>query len=208
MLGYPFDDMRTLFEQRHIPLLGGVPETREKFVHIMPLPLERDLQQGLQESGILTQLVQHLKENGFGQYQDNSGLNGLYGENTGNIFLETFQGSDALILEKELESGVLAVVVEPDPETTLFDKVIILSDPTLLQQNGLRRIYPALLHGGVFIPESIQVGKPILEGKDQAEVFLFRKKFSAMPPIWIVSLIGPVMLIFLLNIGKWTIPDG
>ena len=141
----------------------------------MPLSLERDLQQGLQKGRILTHLVQHLKENGFGQHLNNSGLNGLYGENTGNIFLETFQRSNTLILEKELEGGVLAIVIEPDPQTTRFDKVIILSDLALLQQNGLRRKHPPLLHRGVFLPKRAQLGKPILKGKDQWPVIVTLK---------------------------------
>jgi hypothetical protein len=147
----------------------------------MPLPLERDLQQGLQEGRILTQFVQHLKKNGLGQHLDNSGLNRLYGENTRNIFLETFERSNTLILEKELEGGVLAIVIEPDPETALFDKVIILSDLTLLQQNGLRRRHPPLLHRGIFFPKRAQVGEPVLEGKDQTKVFFNSLTVSQAP---------------------------
>ena len=175
MLGYPLHDMRPLPEQRNISLLGRVPETRKKFVHVMPLPLERDLQQGLQKLRILTQFVQHLKKNDFRQHLHDSGLNGLYGENTGNIFLETFQRSNTLILEKELERGVLAIVIEPDAETALFDKVIILSDLTLLQQNGLRRKDTPLLHRGVLFPKRAQFGEPILEGKDQWPVIVMMK---------------------------------
>jgi hypothetical protein len=171
MLGYTLYDMGPFIEQHKIALLRRIPETREEFVHIMPLPLERDLQQRLQELGILTQLGKHLKKNGFGQHLDDGGLDGLYRKNAGNILLETFQRCNPLVLEKELEGGVLAIVVEPDPQTTLLDKVIVLSDLPLLQQNGLGRKDPPLLHRGVLVPKRVKVREPILEGKDQRDFF-------------------------------------
>ena len=68
---------------------------------------------------IHTQLIkiyappEHVVEHGLGQDMNGAWLDGLYGKQTGYVLLKTLQGCNAFVFKKELDGGILPVVVKP-----------------------------------------------------------------------------------------------
>lgn len=166
VLWYPLDDVGPVLYKVDIALFRRIADTGEEFVHIMTLPLKGDLQQGFQEPRIFSHLVYHLGKELFGKHLYRGRLDRFYREYTGDILLKAFQGRNTLVLKKELNGSILSVVVEPKPETALFDKIIVLCRFTLVQQNGPGRKYRTLLQRGILIPKVIQVGEPLFKSED------------------------------------------
>jgi hypothetical protein len=165
VLRYPLNDVRSVFDEINIALDRSVPDPGEEFVHVMPLPLERDLHQGLQKIRVLIQFLQHGIEHRLRKDLNNARLNGLYRKGAGDILLKTFQGGNTFVLKKKLKGRILFMIVKPHPETTLFDEIVILSDLAFPQQGRLRGVFYPLLQRGIFLPIRVQVGKTIFERK-------------------------------------------
>lgn len=165
MLGYPPNDVRSLLDKIAIALYRCISDPGEEFVHVMSLPLGRDLHQGLQEIGVLIQFLHHREKRGSGENLDNARLNGFYRKRAGDIFLEAFQGRNAFILKEKLKGRILSTIVKPHPQTTLFDEIVVLGNLAFTQQCRFRGIFNPLLQRNVFLPIGIQVGKTIFECK-------------------------------------------
>ncbi len=165
MLRYPLNDVRPVFDEIHIALYRCISDPGEELVHVMSLPFERDLHQGLQEVRVLIQFLQHGIEHGLREDLNNAWLNRLYRKCTGDILLKTFQGGNAFVLKEKLKGRILFLIVKPHPETTLFDEIVVLSDLTFAQQGCFRRIFYPLLQRNIFLPIRVQVWKTIFERK-------------------------------------------
>ena len=168
MLGYPLNDVRSVFDEIDIALYRCISDPGKEFVHVMPLPFERNLHQRLQEIRVLIQFLQHSIEFSLRKDLDNARLNSFYSKHTGDVLLKTFQGGNALILKEKLEGRILSVVVKPHPETTLFDEIVVLGDLAFLQQDLFCRVFHPLLQRRVFLPIRVQVGKTVFERKQHS----------------------------------------
>ena len=157
--------MRSVFDKIDIALYRCIPDPREEFVHIMSLPLERDIHQGLQEVRVLIQFLQHSIEHSFREDLDNARLDRFYRKRTGDVLLKAFQGRNAFVLKEKLKGCIFFVVIKPHPETTLFDEIVVLSDLAFLQQHRFRGVFYPLLQRRIFLPIGVQMGKSAFERK-------------------------------------------